>query len=153
MEKNWSALLRIAIGWLFFYAGITKVLNPAWSPAGYLGAPKMFPEFYAFLASPNILPITTFLSQWGLTVIGAALILGIFMRPAGVMGALMMLLFYFPVLDFPYPNDHSYIVDEHIIYALVLLLLNALSAGSSWSLGKWASRSFLRKIPVIGRWA
>ncbi|OHA89413.1 MAG: hypothetical protein A2653_02110 [Candidatus Zambryskibacteria bacterium RIFCSPHIGHO2_01_FULL_43_25] len=152
MQKNIGALLRIALGWLFFYAGITKVLDAAWSPAGYLSAPKMFPEFYAFLISPNILPITAFLSEWGLTLIGAVLILGIFMKPATVLGAAMMFLFYFPILDFPYPNAHAYIVDEHIIYALSLLLLGALNAGSAWSLQKWASRSFLSRIPVVGRW-
>ena len=152
MQKNLLALLRIAIGWLFFYAGITKILNTSWSPAGYLSAPKMFSELYAFLISPSILPVTTFLSEWGLTLIGVALILGVFMRLATVLGAIIMLLFYFPILDFPYPNNHSYIVDEHIIYALVMLVLHVCDAGQAWGLGRWAKNSFLRKIPLIGRW-
>src|SRR3989338_4979846 len=29
-------LLRIAMGWLMFYAGITKILDPNWSAAEYL---------------------------------------------------------------------------------------------------------------------
>lgn len=39
-------LLRISIGWLMFYAGITKVLNPEWSAAGYLKGAKTFVVFY-----------------------------------------------------------------------------------------------------------
>lgn len=39
-------LLRATLGWLFFYAGLTKVLNPAWSAAGYLNGAKTLPDFY-----------------------------------------------------------------------------------------------------------
>lgn len=49
-------LLRISMGWLFFYAGITKILDPTWTSAGYLNSAKTFSEFYQFLASPGILP-------------------------------------------------------------------------------------------------
>lgn len=153
MSKIAIALLRISIGWLFFYAGITKVLNPSWSAESYLGGAKTFPELYNFLLSPSVLPIVNFLNAWGLTLIGAALVLGVFVRMAGVLGATMMILYYLPILDFPYPNTHSYIVDEHIVYAATMLTLAALDAGKSLGLGKWSSRSFLSRIPIIGKWA
>lgn len=122
-------LLRVALGWLFFYAGITKVLNPEWSSAGYLGAAKTFPAFYHWLAGPGLLPITDFMNEWGLTLLGASLILGVFVRLSAPLGALMMILYYLAALDFPYPNPHSYLVDEHIIYALALLFLASIRAG------------------------
>ncbi len=132
--KKVLALLRIAIGWLFFYAGITKVLNPDWSAAGYLNSAQTFSGFYEWLASPGVLPYTNFLNEWGLTLIGIALILGIGARTASLAGAAMMVLYWFPALNFPYAGEHSYLVDEHIIYALALLLLHCTNAGAYWGL-------------------
>lgn len=129
--------LRITIGWLFFYAGITKVINPDWSAAGYLSDPQMLKGFYAWLISPGMLGITNFLNEWGLTLIGLALILGIFVRWAGWLGAIMMVLYWFPILDFPYPNTHSFIVDEHIVYAVALIFLSVIKAGNYWGLDKF----------------
>lgn len=133
-------LLRLGLGWLFFYAGITKVLNPAWSAEGYLRGAKTFTGFYHWLASPGMLPVTNFLNEWGLTLIGAALILGVFVRIVAIAGAALMILYYLPILDFPYPDPHSYIVDEHIIYALALLVLAKFEAGRVWGLERLRRR-------------
>ena len=70
----------------------------------------------------------------GLTLIGASLILGIFVRWSAFAGIIIMLLYYFPILQFPHVGDHSYIVDEHIIYSLVLLVFIAIKAGHSWGI-------------------
>ncbi len=126
--------LRIALGWLFFYAGFTKVLNPDWTSAGYLEAAKTFSGLYHWLASPDIIPFIDFINEWGLTLLGVSLILGLWMRWSIPLGALLMLLYYLPILDFPYPNPHSFIVDEHIVYALALLALWALRETRAWSL-------------------
>jgi len=131
-------LLRISLGWLFFYAGITKVFNPEWSAAGYLQGAKTFAGFYQWLLQPEILPIVNFLNEWGLTLLGVALILGVFVRLSSVLGAILMLMYYFPALEFPYIG-HSYIVDEHIIYVLILLLFANLRAGRVWGLENWCS--------------
>ena len=131
-------LLRISLGWLFFYAGITKVFNPEWSAAGYLQGAKTFAGFYQWLLQPEILPIVNFLNEWGLTLLGVALILGVFVRLSSVLGAILMLMYYFPTLEFPYIG-HSYIVDEHFIYVLILLLFANLRAGRVWGLENWCS--------------
>lgn len=132
-QRLWLTLVRVSLGWLFFYAGITKVLNPEWSSEGYLKGAKQFAGLYGWLASPGILPVVNFLNEWGLTLIGVSLILGIWVKFSSRFGALMMLLYYLP-LGFPYPNAHSYIVDEHLIYAFALLLLGALQSGRVWGL-------------------
>jgi thiosulfate dehydrogenase [quinone] large subunit len=141
MEKSQRimlVLLRLGFGWLFLYAGATKVLNPAWSAAGYLKSAHTFTGLYEWLASPAILPLTNILNEWGQVLIGLALIIGIGVPVAAFAGALMMLLYYFPILQFPYPNAHSFLVDEHIIYILGLLLLAAFRAGSVWGLASSA---------------
>ncbi|HEY4499535.1 MAG TPA: DoxX family protein [Candidatus Paceibacterota bacterium] len=139
-------LLRIAMGSLFFYAGITKVMNPAWSAGGYIRGAKNFVDFYNWLLQPNILPIINFLNAWGLTLLGIALVLGLFVRLGSVGGIFLMAMYYLVILDFPYPNAHAYIVDEHIMYIMALLILTAFSAGRVWGLETWCSN-----LPICSR--
>lgn len=127
-------LLRIAMGWFFFYSGITKILNPEWSAAGFLTHANTFPELFAWFASPGILPFVNFANEWGLTLLGISLILGVFVRLSSLFGAILMILYYLPVLTFPYIGEQAYIVDEHIIYALVLLFFVGIKAGRVWGL-------------------
>lgn len=131
--------MRITMGWFFFYAGITKVLDPAWTAAGYLAGAKTFTGFYLWLAQPGIMPFVDFTNKWGLTLLGISLILGLGVRLSSVSGALLMALYYLPILDFPYPNPHAFIVDEHIIYITVLLFFAATSAGRVWGLDEWCA--------------
>ena len=146
-------LLRVSLGWMFFYAGITKILNPEWSAFGYLKGAKTFAGFYQFLTQPGILPITNFVNEWGLTLLGISLILGVFVRLSSILGAALMLLYYFPILDFPYPNAHSFVIDEHIIYALALILLAAWRAGRTYGLENWcANLPVCSKFPKLREW-
>ena len=131
---------------MFFWAGIKKVLDPAWSAAGYLKGAKTFTEFYQWLTTPGLLPFTNFMNEWGLILLGLSLILGLFVRLSSTLGVLLMLLYYFPILQFPYPNPHSFLVDEHIIYAFSLLMLASLHAGRIWGLENWCSR-----LPLCSR--
>src|SRR3989344_1369634 len=137
-EKISLFLLRITTGWLFFYSGITKVLDPSWSAAGYLSGAKMFTGFYQFLVSPAILPITNFVNEWGLTLLGASLVLGIFVRLSGKLGAIMMILYWLP-LGILRPDAYSLVVDDHIIYAAALLVLSSARAGRIYGLENWCS--------------
>jgi len=151
-DKKILALLRVALGWLFFYAGFTKLINPAWSAKGYLLGAKTFSGFYAWLTSSNVMPIVDFVNEWGLTLLGVSLILGIAVRFSSVLGSLLMVLYWFPVLTFPYV-DHGYVVDDHIVYALVLLYFAAVGAGRSYGLGELCARLPLcAKYPKLRAW-
>lgn len=119
-----------------FYAGITKVLDPAWSAEGYLKGAKTFTWFYHGLLNPHILPTVNFLNEWGLTLLGVSLILGIFVRWSSIAGIALMLLYYLAALDFPHPDAHSYLVDQHIIYSCVLLLFVVTRVGDVWGLDR-----------------
>ena len=141
-------LLRVSMGWLMFYAGITKVLNPAWSAEGYLRNAKTFTGFYQWLASPGVLPVINFVNEWGLTLLGVSLILGIAVRFSSILGAALMILYWFPVLDFPYVW-HGFLVDaEHVILALALIYFAAVRAGRVWGLERWCAN-----LPICGRFA
>ena len=135
-----------------FYAGITKILNPEWSAAGYLANAKTFAGFYAWLLQPGFLPVINFINEWGLTFLGISLLLGVFVRLSSVLGAVLMLLYYFPVLDFPY-LEHAFLVDDHIIYAAALLFFASVRAGRVWGLDNWcANLPICSKYPRLRNW-
>lgn len=123
------------MGGMFLYAGVTKIVDSSWSAAGYLQNAKFLPEFYNYLLQPSILPAVNLLNEWGLTLLGISLILGIFVRISAPLGVLLMILYYL-ALGFPHPNPHAYIIDEHVIYIAGLLVLTAFNAGKIWGLGK-----------------
>lgn len=146
-------LLRVSLGWMYLWAGITKIVNPQWSAAGYMQKAKTFPELYQWLSTSSALPFINFLNEWGLTLLGVSLILGIFIRVSSSLGIVLMLLYYLPILDFPYPNPNSFIVDQHIIFILALLLLISFRAGRVWGLEKWCSQLPLcSKFPKLREW-
>lgn len=145
-------LLRVSLGVMFFYAGITKVLDPNWSAGGYLKGAKAFGWLYGWLTSGSVLPVVNFVNEWGLTLLGASLILGVFVRLSSKLGAVLMLLYYLP-LGFPYPNAHAFIVDEHIIYIAALLVLANFRAGRIWGLENWCSGlPICEKFPRLREW-
>ena len=146
-QKFFLFVSRITVGWMFFYAGITKVLDPQWSAEGYLKGAKAFTWFFQIILDPNILLIINFINKWGLTLLGISLILGLFVRFSSLLGVLLMALYYI-ALGFPYPNPHSYIVDEHIIYISILLFFAAVKAGRVFGLDskRVHHHSGLRKI-------
>lgn len=126
--------LRLSLGWIFFYSGITKILDTDWTAAGYLVGAKTFPALFQWFALPQNIGWVNFVNEWGLTIIGLALILGLFVRYAAFAGVVLMALYYLPILAFPYPNAHSFVVDEHIIYALALFFLAFVEAGKVYGL-------------------
>ncbi|MBI2632807.1 MAG: DoxX family membrane protein [Parcubacteria group bacterium] len=145
--------LRVTMGWMFFYAGITKILNPEWSAAGYLQSAKTFTGLYQWFASASLLPTVNFINEWGLTLLGLSLILGVFVRLSSLFGALLMLLYYFPILDFPYPNPNSFIVDQHIIFIFVLLYFAAIRAGRIYGLEERCARlPICSRFPKTRKW-
>jgi len=122
------------LGVLFLYAGMKQVLNPNWSAAGYLNSAKTFPELYHWLASAVNIDWINFVNEWGLTLLGVALILGLFVRWASLGGIFLMGLYYFVILQFPYVGANSFLVDEHIIFISVFLVLITSNAGTLWGL-------------------
>ncbi|MFH1769653.1 MAG: DoxX family protein [Parcubacteria group bacterium] len=133
-------VLRVSIGWIFLYAGIAKILDSEWTSAGYLEHAQTFPSLFNWFASPGNIGWIDFINQWAPLLIGIALILGIGMRWASWSGIALMVLYYVPVLHFPYVGEHSFLIDEHVIYSLVLLVLYYGKAGDHFSLASLISK-------------
>jgi len=82
----------------------------------------------------------------GLLGIAAALLLGIGVRVAAVTGAVMVILMWSASLP---PQDDVF-MDNHIIYALVLLGLALVGAGNTLGLGRWWTQTTLvRRFPWL----
>jgi thiosulfate dehydrogenase (quinone) large subunit len=82
----------------------------------------------------------------GLAGIGVALILGIAMTIAAIAGTIMLGLMYVASL----PIASNPFVDDHLIYALVLIGLAASGAGLRYSLAPWWRRTALvRALPFL----
>lgn len=132
-------LLRIATGWYFLYQGIVAITNPAWSITSLL--PKnatMFPEFYAYILTPSVLPYISYLVKGTLLLIGALIAIGVFVRVAALLGMVLVLFLYLPTLNFPYVVNAGvtyYIVDPHFILLLILVYLFFARAGEYFGLG------------------
>jgi thiosulfate dehydrogenase (quinone) large subunit len=160
-----AALTRLSLGWVFLWAFLDKTFalgfatgkDPAtgavdyFGPAAWIngGSPTKgflsfgtkgpLADFYSGLAGN---PVVDWVFMIGLLGIGLALILGIGMRIAAGTGALMLLMMWSAAL---WPDNNPF-MDDHIVYALVLVLLALLGAGTTWGLGKqWESIPFVQK--------
>ena len=127
-------LARISLGWIFFYAGLTKFLADSWSASGYISSSTAFPTFFAWLSAPENITWVNALNIWGAMAIGVSLILGLFTRIGAFFGAVMMILYWLPIFHFPYAGEHSLIIDDHIIYAFILLFFAAYGAGKYYGI-------------------
>jgi len=125
--KTIITIIRAAIGWHFLYEGCIKLFVCNWTAASYLNNTRGFlSEFYHWLAaSPARLGIVDFLNIWGLTLIGIALFIGLFVRWASLAGVLLLALYYFayPPFGFSmYGGEGSfYIINLQLIEAAVLV--------------------------------
>jgi thiosulfate dehydrogenase [quinone] large subunit len=122
--------LRMLVGWHFMYEGLAKIMNPYWTSAGYLQESQgWFSErFISLAADPGLLTAVDYLNQWGLLLIGLALLVGIFERVAGWAGILLLALYYlaappFPGLEYAIPAEGSYLIVNKLLIELAALLV------------------------------
>ena len=122
--------LRMLIGWHLFYEGLAKLTNPYWTSADYLSESKWwFSGLFVNLASsPTALAIVDFLNEWGLVLIGLALLLGCLTRAATIAAVVLLALYYIaapPFVGYTYsmPAEGSYLVVNKVLIELIALLV------------------------------
>ncbi|MEK7632791.1 MAG: DoxX family protein [Patescibacteria group bacterium] len=121
--------LRVLLGGVYLTAGWSKISVGGWSAATYLAtAEGPFSEWFRSLAGNSAID---FVNEWGLLCLGIALIVGLLVRPAAILGIVLMALYY--VAHFVSNTAMGYI-DEHIIYSAVLALFAAGGAGHAFGL-------------------
>lgn len=143
---------RLAMGWTFLWPFLDKTFGlghetakaDAWinggSPtSGFLGHATKgpFSDTYQSFAGHAW---ADWLFMLGLLGIGTALILGVAVRAAVAAGSLLLVLMWTAVL----PPDNNVFLDDHLIYALILVVLALTSAGHTFGFGKmW------EKLPIV----
>ncbi len=137
-------VLRIFIGWHLLYEGLVKLFNPYWSSMTYLRESRwIFRGFFRWIADhPGLLKVVDVLNEWGLVLIGLALMLGLFSRGAAIAGAILVFLYWLanpPFIAFRYsmPPEGSYIiVNKNLIEATALLVLALFPTGRNIGLDR-----------------
>ncbi|GAA0410661.1 hypothetical protein Acor_14390 [Acrocarpospora corrugata] len=152
------AVTRIAIGWIFLWAFLDKAFgwgfatpaDRAWinggSPTtGFLKGTgeHALGDFFATLAGQGWVD---WLFMLGLIGIGVALITGAGMLIAAAAGSLLLVLMWAAEL----PLATNPFMDEHLVYAAVLVGLALAGAGDTLGLGRWwGNTTIVRKHPVL----
>lgn len=151
--------LRILIGWHFFYEGVAKITNPYWTSAGYLQESQgWFSEWFQSLsASPGTLTVVDYLNQWGLLLIGLALILGVFVKTASWAGVVILALYYlaappFPGMEYAIPAEGSYLIVNKLLIELAgFLVILAFPTAHLFGLEQFFGRKGDQKSAGPGR--
>jgi thiosulfate dehydrogenase [quinone] large subunit len=153
-----AAAARLSLGWIFLWAFLDKTFGlgfateskNAWidggSPTnGFLSnAPTgPFKGVYNDIAGATW---ADWLFMIGLLGIGVALVAGVAMRIAAATGALLLVLMWTAVL----PPENNPFMDDHLVYAIVLVLLAALGAGKTLGLGTyWEKLPIVKRFPIL----
>lgn len=123
-------ILRMAIGWHFFYEGMVKILNPAWTSKAYLlDSGGIFKSLFEWMAiNSKVLIFTDFLNEWGLALIGFSLLIGWFTKFSSISGMLLLLFYYlshpaFPGIEYLFPSDGSYFIINKTLVELFALFV------------------------------
>ena len=122
--------LRFAIGWHFFYEGVSKAVNAYWTSAGYLDQSQGFlSEWFVDLASnPSTLAAVDFLNVWGLVLVGLGLMLGGLTRTATIFGIIMLAMYYlatppWPGFVYSIPAEGAYMIINKTLIELCALFV------------------------------
>ena len=152
------AILRIGLGWILLWPFFDKLLGLGFSTAkdkswligispteGFLkmGTHGPFAIVFKALAGHAIID---WLFMLGILLIGLALILGIGIKIASFSGIVLFSLMWLAAL----PPKTNPILDEHIIYLIVLIGVYKANAGRTLGLGKyWVKTKLVKKYPIL----
>ncbi len=146
-------VLRVLVGWHFLYEGLSKLTAPSFTAAGYLKQAKgpLAGAFHSLAARPDLLGNADLITMWGLTLVGALLILGLFTRLASLAGIAFVLMFYLaapPWIGYFYaiPTEGSYlIVNKNLVEVAALAVIFFTGSGRFAGLDRILSGLFRRK--------
>ncbi|MBI4407372.1 MAG: DoxX family membrane protein [Candidatus Kerfeldbacteria bacterium] len=153
-----KSAVRITMGSIFLWAffdklfglGFATTADKAWitgaSPtSGFLtyGTQGPLAWIYQVLAGN---PVIDWIYMIGLLAMGLGLVLGIMVRLAGY-GAIAFMVILWTAVLFPENNP---LIDEHVVYALVLLWLTRTDTTKQFGLSRWwCSLEFVKQRPIL----
>jgi thiosulfate dehydrogenase [quinone] large subunit len=124
--------LRVLIGWHFLYEGLVKLYSPGgWTSEFFLlnSTGPFSSVLKSVAANHSLLFWVDKANIWGLIMIGICLFLGVFARPARILGIVLLFLYYISYPPFAHysvsiPVEGSYwIVNKNLIELAALVVL------------------------------
>lgn len=153
LQSSALIILRIVVGWHFFYEGGVKILNPHWTSKAYLlDSGGFMKELFSSLAQNSLLlSVMDHANAWGLALIGLALLLGLGTRFASIAGIVLLALYYlshpaFPGIEYLFPTDGSYfIINKTLVELFALLVVYSFPTSHIFGLNRLikSNKSFL----------
>jgi thiosulfate dehydrogenase [quinone] large subunit len=136
VQQTLLVLLRVVIGWHFLYEGYVKLTAKSWSAAGYL-AQAQGPAaawFHHLGQNHSMIHMVNLLNAYGLTIVGACLILGL-ATPLACLGAMALLALYYAasppwIAVLPRATEGNYLfIDKNVVEFLAVAVLLAFNTG------------------------
>ena len=159
------AVLRISTGFVFLWAFLDKTFGLGYATTSSHAWVNGGSPTKGFLASVAVGPMRSpyhamagswavdWLFMLGLLGIGVALVLGVGLRITAAGGVALMALMW--LAEYPLARHTTTgsvtqstnpIVDDHVVYAIVLVVLALSYSGSFWGLGRrWAQLPFVQR--------
>lgn len=162
------AAVRIAVGWVFLWPFLDKLFGLGYATTGakawiHGGSPTR-----GFLSHVDVGPLQGFFhalagNVWvdggfmlALLAIGLGLVLGIGLRAVAVGGTLLVVVMWLA----SWPSARTAggtptaltnpFLDDHLLYALMFVVLAAGRAGDTWGLGRhWAALPLVQRLPWL----
>ncbi len=163
------AVLRIVMGLTFLWAFLDKVFGLGYSTSSAQAWISGGSPTKGFLGHVRVGPMQSTLRDWAgagwadwlfmlaLLGLGVALLLGVALRPAAVAGTVLLALMW--IAEWPLAQSTSAgtatsstnpLIDYHLVYLVVLIVLAAFAAGDTWGLGRrWAKLDLVRRTPWL----
>jgi thiosulfate dehydrogenase [quinone] large subunit len=162
------AVLRVAMGFVFMWPFLDKLFGLGYSTASEKSWISGGSPTKGFLSGVAVGPFESFfhsiagawwanlLFMGALFAIGLALILGVVLRITAAAGSLLLVMMWaasWPMAQFTSAGEATRstnpFLDDHLVYALVLVVLAIIGAGNYFGLGRWwtrvtAGKSWLR---------
>jgi thiosulfate dehydrogenase [quinone] large subunit len=159
------AVLRIVMGLTFLWAFLDKTFGLGYSTSSAQAWLSGGSPTKGFLGHVQVGPMQSTLRDWAgagwadwlfmlaLLGLGLALLLGVALRPAAVAGTVLLALMW--IAEWPLAQSTSAgtatsstnpLIDYHLVYLVVLIVLAVFAAGDSWGLGRrWADLNLVRR--------
>lgn len=156
LRFTWAGL-RLSLGFMLLWAFFDKLLGLNYSTSpdrSWLNGGSPTQGFLTRASGPAAAffqelaghPVVDALFMAGLLLIGTALVLGIGLRIAGYSGALLFVLMWAASM----PSRNNPLVDQHVVYALLLLGMTLTTAGHTLGFGRaWERQPLVQKWPFL----
>ena len=150
-ERAIVLYFRLTMAWTFLYASSHQVFDPTVTVVGFLDHTKTFHDLFATFTTPVMAPITTILVEYGHLLIGVSLLFGLMVRVSASFGVLLMLTYWLAHMDWPFiENKNNLVIDYHLVYAGVLVLLIIKQAGHVYGLDALTEKlAFFEQRPKL----